>query len=68
MGSAVLGFVSAWGTITKIPGLIMALFTPLGLVLGAVALLAFGAYEVYEHWAGIKAFFLGIAHWIDAID
>jgi TP901 family phage tail tape measure protein len=66
--SALLGFVSAWGAISKIPGIIMSLFTPIGLVLGAIALLAFGAYEIYKHWDGIKVFFLGIAHWIEAID
>jgi hypothetical protein len=66
--SVVLGFMSAWGAIAMIPGLIMSLFTPIGLVLGAVALLAFGAYEIYKHWDGIKAFFVGIAHWIEAID
>src|SRR5208337_5297202 len=60
VSGAVMGFISAWGAITAIPGIILALATPLGVVVAASALIALGAYEIYEHWAGIKTFFGGV--------
>lgn len=33
---------------------------PVGLVIAAVALLAFAAYELYTHWGGVKEFFAGL--------
>src|SRR6185437_14630218 len=38
------------------------LINPIGLAIIAVALLAAAAYELYEHWAGVKTFFDSIWH------
>ena len=42
-----------------IAGLALALISPLGLVIAAVGALAFGAYELYENWDAVAAWFSG---------
>jgi TP901 family phage tail tape measure protein len=38
------------------------LANPIGVVIGLVAGLAVATYEIYQHWAGVKAFFSSVWH------
>jgi TP901 family phage tail tape measure protein len=59
VGGAILGVVSAIGFLNMgLAGTKMTLsgiLAPTGLVTAAVALLAVGAYELYQHWDQVKA-------------
>ena len=58
----VLPAISAgWGVIAAIFG---ALFTPIGLIIAAVAGLGLAAYELYKHWDQVGPFFAKL--WEDA--
>lgn len=72
---AAIAMVAALGPVLGIVGSLMTIvggvaaafsigFLPaIGIVLAivaAVALLAYGAYQLYEHWGSVKAFFVGL--------
>jgi len=43
------------------------LTTPVGWIMGAIALIAFGVYEIVKHWDGIANFFVGLWDAIAAV-
>lgn len=63
-GLATLGTSIMWLAMTAIPAIGSALgllfLNPVGLVIGAVALLAGAVYLIYKHWGPIKAWFASL--------
>ncbi|HUC61630.1 MAG TPA: phage tail tape measure protein [Alphaproteobacteria bacterium] len=64
----ILDFVTAiragYGAMAAL-NMIMAA-NPIGLIVTAVAALGFAAFELYEHWSGVKAFFVKLWHEVAA--
>jgi hypothetical protein len=55
---SVIGIIEGLSTATW--GLTAAFeANPIGIIVGGIMLLGLAAYEVYEHWDGIKTFFVG---------
>jgi hypothetical protein len=60
LGMATIGVGNSMKALSYVPTILGALVSPIGLVVIGAGALAFAAYEIYEHWSGIKSFFSGV--------
>jgi hypothetical protein len=60
LGMATIGLGNGMKALSYVPTILGAMVSPIGSVVIGAGALAFAAYEIYEHWSGIKSFFSGL--------